>query len=73
MTLDDAIIHAEETADEIDNACEHYEIAGVNVGNGRRCAEEHRQLAEWLKELKRYKELFDSPEEAEECINGYMV
>lgn len=73
MTLDDAIIHAEETADEIDNACEHYEIAGVNVGNGRRRAEEHRQLAEWLKELKRYKELFDSPEEAEECLNGYMV
>lgn len=73
MTLDEAIIHAEETAEEIDNACEHYEIAGVNVGNGRRCAEEHRQLAEWLKELKRYKELFDSPEEAEECINGYMV
>lgn len=73
MTLDEAIIHAEETAEEIDNACEHYEIAGVNVGNGRRCAEEHRQLAEWLKELKRYKELFESPEEAERCLNGYMV
>lgn len=73
MTLDEAIIHAEETAEEIDNACEHYKIAGVNVGNGRRCAEEHRQLAEWLKELKRYKELFESPEEAEECLNGYMV
>ena len=52
MTLDEAIIHAEETAEEIDNACEHYETAGVNVGNGRRCAEEYRQLAEWLKLLK---------------------
>lgn len=53
MTLGEAIIHAEETAEEIENACEHYEIAGVNVSNGRRCAEEHCQLAEWLKLLKR--------------------
>ena len=59
MTLDEAIIYAEETAEEIDNACEHYEIAGVNVGNGRRCAEEHRQLAEWLKLLKRIHDLGD--------------
>ena len=56
MKLGEAIIHAEETAEEIENACEHYEIAGVNASNGRRCASEHRQLAEWLKELKEYRE-----------------
>ena len=36
MTLDEAIEHAEEQ-DEIDGVCD--------------CAMEHRQLAEWLKEL----------------------
>ena len=42
MTLDEAIIHAEQVADR----CE------VTDGN-RACAAEHRQLAEWLRELKR--------------------
>ena len=42
MTLDEAIIHCEEVADQ----CE------VTDGD-RPCAESHRQLAEWLKELKR--------------------
>lgn len=40
MTLEEAIIHAEEVADR----CE------VTDGD-RPCAEQHRQLAEWLKEL----------------------
>ena len=40
MTLEEAIIHAEEVVDR----CE------VTDGD-RACAEEHRQLAEWLKEL----------------------
>jgi len=42
MTLDEAIIHAEEVADRCD----------ITDGD-RACAEAHRQLAEWLKELKR--------------------
>ena len=41
MTLEEAIIHAEEVVDR----CE------VTDGD-RACAEEHRQLAEWLRELK---------------------
>lgn len=40
MTLEEAIIHAEEVVDR----CE------VTDGD-RACAEEHRQLAEWLREL----------------------
>lgn len=40
MTLDEAIKHAEEKADEL--GCTE-------------CANEHRQLAEWLKELKKYR------------------
>ena len=49
MTLDEAILHAAEVAE----SCER--------GNPKKrikskCASEHRQLAEWLKELKRLKE-----------------
>ena len=42
MTLDEAIIHCEEVADRCD----------VTDGNIK-CANEHRQLAEWLKDYKR--------------------
>jgi hypothetical protein len=41
MTLDEAIKHAEETAKELGDCS---------------CADEHRQLAEWLKELKLLRE-----------------
>ena len=43
MTLEEAIIHCEDVANDRAGCCED-------------CAEEHRQLAEWLKELKAYKE-----------------
>ena len=42
MTLDEAIKHTEERAS---LSCDE-------------CAEQHRQLAEWLKELKQYREYF---------------
>ena len=45
LTLDDAIIHARESADRIEKeGCIH-------------CANEHRQLADWLEELKSYKNM----------------
>jgi len=43
MTIDEAIKHAEEVAEEQVKRCE-------------KCADEHRQLAEWLKELKQLRE-----------------
>ena len=54
MTIDDAIKHAEEVAkaneswheEYIDTAFEQHAL------NCKKCAEDHRQLAEWLKELK---------------------
>lgn len=46
MTLDEAIKHAEEVAD---YDCYNEEQI--------KCAEEHRQLAEWLKDYKRLLEL----------------
>ena len=45
MTLEEAIIHAEEIA----------ERCAVTDGY-RTCEQEHRQLAEWLKELKEMKD-----------------
>lgn len=39
MTIDEAIIHCEEVANDRAGCCED-------------CAKEHRQLAEWLKELR---------------------
>lgn len=56
MTLDEAIKHCEETAKEIrwQAVKERMDIEGV--AECETCAEEHEQLAEWLKELKRYRE-----------------
>ena len=56
MTLDEAIAHAREVAEEQRKACD---LAWVwdNPDNIKKCAEEHEQLAEWLEELKMYKSL----------------
>lgn len=61
MTLDEAIQHCEEVAQENErqfNDCP-MKYDGAYANNGKtacKCAEEHRQLAEWLKELKGYRE-----------------
>lgn len=66
MTLDEAIKHAEEVAEENEEIYEaHCRIYSKKVVEKypsppcKKCAEEHRQLAEWLKELKAYKEQSD--------------
>lgn len=58
MTLEEAIKHEEEVVQEI-----HYEyqecVAVHNMEGAKNCrkyAEEHKQLAEWLKELKNWRE-----------------
>ena len=43
MTLDEAIAHCEE-------------VASDRAGCANDCAQEHGQLAEWLKELKQHRE-----------------
>ena len=50
MTLDEAIKHAEEVAERLETSCKRDWMGE----DDKRCAEEHRQLAEWLKELKVY-------------------
>lgn len=72
MTLDEAIKHAEEVAEDKETRAKEcivkansnnewlfdYEVRKLNEESVScaECAAEHRQLAEWLKELKRYKE-----------------
>ena len=58
MTIDEAIKHCEEVAQENEkqfNGCPmKYDGAYANNGKtARKCVEEHRQLAEWLKDYKR--------------------
>lgn len=53
MTLDEAIKHAEEV---VDGHNRIKQIKAVTLEECK-CAEEHRQLAEWLKELKQLREL----------------
>lgn len=75
MTLDEAIKHHLESADYLDHDAGLWNRSAKFWGSDnthafdkakecRRRAKEHRQIAEWLKELKQYRELFDSPEEA---------
>lgn len=68
MTLDEAIQHCLEVAKEQDKLASRYEdasgysrshIESLKTNESikcRECANEHRQLAEWLRELKSYKD-----------------
>ena len=71
MTLDEAIKHCLEVAEENDLAAGTYELLAENnhnayerltaETNSSRCAEcatDHRQLAEWLTELKKFREVY---------------
>ncbi len=69
MTLGEAILHAEEVAEEnqrvVDTGivfddvtidmlyCDDTEVIEEHLANYQKCASEHRQLAEWLKDYKR--------------------
>lgn len=86
MTLDEAIKHAEEVAEEqkeLYRLCpasesEIFHCDGTKdcktLENGKnkgcqKCSEEHRQLAEWLRELKRYHQAKDGLLEDMKALN----
>ena len=52
MTIDEAILHAEEVAEENQSIVDCCDYFGDNMAKCEKCAKEHRQLAEWLRELK---------------------
>ena len=60
MTLDEAIIHAEKAAKRNEEYAKIYahgdEFEQEDAFKCEKCAAEHRQLAEWLKELKAHRE-----------------
>ena len=62
IEIDEAIKHCEEVAEKKEKECKWIsgsEDAGMNGALAKtfaECASEHRQLAEWLKELKAYRE-----------------
>ena len=63
MTLDEAIKHAEEVAEKNDRRAESVRNRPISSADFyheeescSKCAAEHRQLAEWLKELKAHRE-----------------
>lgn len=58
MTIDEAIAHALEVAEK--NECKMTSDDGYTDVSMKRCAAEHRQLAEWLTELKEAKRLLKS-------------
>jgi len=57
MTLDEAIKHAEEVAEEKEAQAWEVQLQEEygTIKSCKECTEEHRQLAEWLKELKAYR------------------
>ena len=56
MTLDEAIKHCEEIADNFERTLARFDGDNVQKENTCACMNDHRQLANWLKELKAYKE-----------------
>lgn len=61
LTLDEAIKHAKEVADMNYNDAEKFDsndsVENYMKANCMKCAEQHEKLAEWLEELKSYKDL----------------
>lgn len=60
LTLEEAIKHAKEVADMNYNDAEKFDsndsVENYMKANCMKCAEQHEKLAEWLEELKSYKE-----------------
>lgn len=69
MTIDEAISHALEVAGEQQERADSAELIdildGLDVEACKECAAEHRQLAEWLNELKEAKQLLKA------AVDGY--
>ena len=60
MTLDEAIKHCEEVAENQEWLSESYDDDSMGAKLCKECASEHRQLAEWLKELEKYRTIFEN-------------
>ena len=71
MTLEEAIKHAEEVAMNCDILADQSVVEQAEYYN-RKCAAEHRQLAEWLRELKAVHDEIDDADDGDEIFIGYL-
>lgn len=60
MTLEEAILHAEEIAEHNEKIAGTFEYSLKTKSDCKKCAKEHRQLAEWLRELKKWRAIRDN-------------
>ena len=73
MSIDEAIKHCEEVATENEKSIAYYTIQGDKEWLDEcekdciECADEHRQLAEWLKRLKRIEDYIADGKDDMEC------
>ena len=79
MTLDEAIKHAEEVAEKFESLHEIYEntdedrlLFRVEENECENCAKEHRQLANWLKELKQLRKQEKTGHWIDHSDEGYV-
>lgn len=74
LTLEEAIVHAKEVADMNYNDAEKFDsndsVENYMKANCMKCAEQHEKLAEWLEELKSYKDIGTLKELKELKENG---
>jgi hypothetical protein len=87
MTIDEAIKHCEEVAEKNEKECKNwaYGASQINDDESRKkqylkhaemwkeCAKEHRQLAEWLKELKAYRGILANADKIIESEYGCVI
>lgn len=74
MTIEEAIKNAEELAELNEDQARVYREQDDIIGawSYEECASEHRQLADWLKELKKYRAIFEKVGKIL-ADNGYTI
>ena len=70
MTLDEAIIHAKEVMMQNLEKTKDRNASDPTAIKCFECADEHRQLAEWLKELKAHREAWGK---AKRTVKAYLM
>jgi hypothetical protein len=59
MILDEAIKHCEEVAEEQEKLCKVNDSFNFSQPKWKKCANEHRQLAEWLRKYQKIENIVD--------------
>ena len=68
QTLDEAIKHCEEVAENNEDIANTFEYSLKTKKTCKECASEHRQLAEWLRELKAWRHNYANYSRVEKAL-----